>query len=282
MQDKAQLEIQCQNEYQTLKSVITVSPEYMAITEVINETQNHYANDNINTKIASEQHLGLVKVLQAQGVAVQELPPQADLNEQVFTRDIGFTIGGDLFICNMARDIRKKEVKVLINWLEKNGVPYKQCEVPSIEGGDVIVDGEQVWVGLSGRTTRAAVEALQTELPTYTVQPLQLREDILHLDCVFNVINNDTALIYPEAFTKADYKKLNQHYNLITITEEEQFLMGPNVLAVGEGKVISLPENKRINEALTKAGFEVIEVPFSEIIKSGGSFRCCTLPLLRK
>lgn len=282
MENRAEMEVKCHNEYHALKSVIVVPPDYMAITEVINETQNYYANDNINTKIATEQHQAFVSALQTQDATVHELNPESDLNEQVFTRDIGFTIGEKLFVCNMARDIRKKEVKVLVDWLEENGVSYTQCEVPSIEGGDVIIDGKQIWVGLSGRTTLAAVQALQTELPNYTISPIELRDDILHLDCVLNVIGKDTALIYPEALTKADYERLKQHYKLITITKEEQFAMGPNVLAVNEGKLISLPENKRINKELTKAGFEVIEVPFSEIIKSGGSFRCCTLPLLRK
>ncbi len=282
MENRADLKIECHNEYQALRSVIVVSPDYMAITEVINETQNYYAHDNIDTEIANEQHQAFVHVLKTLGATVYELDPVRDLNEQVFTRDIGFTIGKKLFVCNMARDIRKKEVEVLLNWLKENGVSYTQCDVPSIEGGDVIVDGEQIWVGLSGRTTLTAVQALQAELPHYAISPIELRDDILHLDCVFNVIGNDTALIYPEAFTEADYERLNQRYQLITITEEEQFAMGPNILAVGDRKLISLPENKRINKALTETGFEVMEIPFSEIIKSGGSFRCCTLPLFRK
>jgi N-dimethylarginine dimethylaminohydrolase len=53
------------------------------------------------------------------------------------------------------------------------------------------------------------------------------------------------------------------------------------VLCIGNKKILSLPINKQVNQNLRNRGFEVIEVDISEIIKSGGSFRCCTLPILR-
>lgn len=68
---------------------------------------------------------------------------------------------------------------------------------------------------------------------------------------------------------------------MISVTDEEQFQMGPNVLSIGDGKVISLPQNERLNNVLESEGYKVIRVDLSEIIKSGGSFRCCTLPLQR-
>ena len=74
---------------------------------------------------------------------------------------------------------------------------------------------------------------------------------------------------------------LKKHYDLIEISEQEQFTLGPNVLSIGQKKVISLPINQETNAALTARGYTIIEVDFSEIIKSGGSFRCCTLPIRR-
>jgi N-dimethylarginine dimethylaminohydrolase len=45
--------------------------------------------------------------------------------------------------------------------------------------------------------------------------------------------------------------------------------------------VFSLPCNKQVNQELRNRGYDIIEVDMTEIIKSGGSFRCCTLPLKR-
>jgi len=70
-------------------------------------------------------------------------------------------------------------------------------------------------------------------------------------------------------------------YDLIDVTEEEQFTLGTNVLSIGQKQIISMPTNQQVNSALRTRGYHVIEVAFDEIIKSGGSFRCCTLPVLR-
>ena len=75
---------------------------------------------------------------------------------------------------------------------------------------------------------------------------------------------------------------LTATYKLIEVSEEEQFTMGTNVLSIGDKKVFSLPQNKQVNAQIRAHGFEVIEVDFSEIIKSGGSFRCCSMPVDRE
>ncbi len=102
------------------------------------------------------------------------------------------------------------------------------------------------------------------------------------MDCVFNVVSPDVALIYPKALTEKDIDLFASRYDLIEVSEEEQFQLGTNVLSIGNKRVISLPVNEKVNKQLSNKGFEVIEVDITEIIKSGGSFRCCTLPLLRE
>lgn len=69
---------------------------------------------------------------------------------------------------------------------------------------------------------------------------------------------------------------------LVKVTEEEQFQLGTNVLSIGNKRVLSLPVNGKVNKQLRNRGFQVIEVDITEIIKSGGSFRCCTLPITRE
>ncbi|MBR7553568.1 dimethylarginine dimethylaminohydrolase family protein [Allobacillus sp. GCM10007491] len=273
--------VNCRSEYSTLKKAVVVKPTFMEITDVINETQKHYKSSNIDTMLATKQHKHFLNVLRSEGVEVIELYPKSRLNEQVFTRDIAFVIDEELFVASMSEEVRQDETKQLKNWLHEQSVSFQDGLAGSIEGGDVVIDYDTIWVGLSGRTTIEAAIDLQRRLPNYNVRPLQLQDDILHLDCVFNIISEDTALVYRDAFTKSDLRKLQSNYHLISVTEEEQFQMGPNVLSIGDGKIISLPQNERLNNILTSKGYEVIPVDLSEIIKSGGSFRCCTLPLQR-
>lgn len=274
-------QVDCINEYGQLKSVIVCPPDHMQIKEVINETQKVYAFQNINQERAKKQHRRFIDVLKQNGTEVLEVAEQPDLNEQVFTRDTGFAIGKNLFLSNIHTGIRKEEIPVLQKTLKEEGIPFQSPFYHSIEGGDVIIDEHKVWVGESGRTSKKAIEQLDDLLPFHQVELLKFDKEILHLDCVFNIIDRDWALIYPQAFSKKDIAKLKEHYHLIEINFTEQFTMGANVLSIGNRKVISLPENIEVNKKMKENGFEIIAVEFSEIIKSGGSFRCCTLPLRR-
>jgi N-dimethylarginine dimethylaminohydrolase len=272
----------CMSEYDVLKRVILCQPQYMTIRDVINETQKHFKNEGIHIERALEQHGEFVKTLKDHGVEVILLPYHKKYPEQVFTRDIGFTLGQTIFVAKMATDIRVGEEDVLKQWLEDEEISYFNLAEELIEGGDVIIDQETIYVGLSNRTDLKAAEQLQRLLNQFTIIPIPFKEKYLHLDCVFNVISPEVALIYPNALTKEDIDLFSSRYDLIEVSEEEQFQLGTNVLNIGNKQILSLPVNKNVNTQLRNRGFEVIEVDITEIIKSGGSFRCCTLPILRE
>ncbi|MDC3418180.1 dimethylarginine dimethylaminohydrolase family protein [Aquibacillus salsiterrae] len=275
-------EISCRNEYDPLQRVVVCSPKYMEIKKIINETQKLYKEENIDVDIAMDQHREFVQVLKDHQIDVIELTPEPKFHEQVFTRDIGYVIGPELIVSQMGQAVRIHEVDVLKRALDDRSISYLQFEQKSMEGGDVIIDGDKVWVGISDRTTYQAVEALQELLPSHQVTAVPIEKRILHLDCAFNIVGRETALIYPEAFEQKEYQLLASHYHLIEIPKEEELTLGTNVLAIGNNKIISMPQNKQVNQQLREKGYTVIEVDFSEIIKSGGSFRCCSLPLLRR
>ena len=271
----------CFNEYDVLQRVILCAPQYMTIREVINETQKEFEDEGIHIKTALKQHREFVRILEEQGIEVILLPYHKKYPEQVFTRDIGFTLGQTIFVAKMAHDVRIGEEDVLKRWLEDEEMSYYSLAEDRIEGGDVVIDGKTIYVGLSNRTHQEAVDHLQGLLNQFDVKAIPFKEKYLHLDCVFNVISPDVALIYPPALTKVDIDLFSSRYELIEVSEEEQFTLGTNVLNIGNKKILSLPVNKQVNEKLRDRGFGVIEVDITEIIKSGGSFRCCTLPILR-
>ncbi|MGM0726442.1 MAG: dimethylarginine dimethylaminohydrolase family protein [Bacillota bacterium] len=272
---------QCMSEYDDLQEVLLCSPIYMEIKQIINETQKHFARENISQMKAIAQHKQLIQTLKDHQVRPIMLPANDRFPEQVFTRDIGFTIGHTLFVSSMAAPVRQGEEQLLKEWAQGKGWKTVTLTNGTIEGGDVLVDQTRVFVGTSKRTNPAAIHELKKGLPDHDIIPIHLPPHILHLDCVMNILSHDEILIYPEAFKKEDLHLLQTHYHLIEISEQEQFTLGPNVLSLGQKKVISLPINQQTNAALTAHGYTVIEVDFSEIIKSGGSFRCCTLPIRR-
>ncbi|MCG3087667.1 dimethylarginine dimethylaminohydrolase family protein [Sporosarcina cyprini] len=276
-----QIQTKCDTEYDRLCRVILCQPKFMAIEEAINEVQKVYEAEEINQHRAMRQHAEFEKLLKEHGVDVIKLPASPEYPEQVFTRDIGFTIGETIFVAELATDIRKGEETILEDWLTAQNIPY-QVTTSRVEGGDVIVDRDTVYIGISSRTSEEAVKQLEQKLSGYDIKKIPFNEKYLHLDCVFNIVSPEKALIFPPAFDPETVKELAASYELIEVNAEEQFTMGTNVLSIGNGKVFSLPQNKEVNAALRKHGFNVIEIDFSEIIKSGGSFRCCSMPVERK
>lgn len=279
IQDQSQ--IHCQNEYGTLQKVVLCEPQYMEIREVINDVQKKYKNDNIDRSLAISQHQLFEQTLRNAGVEVIKLRPSKDYPEQVFTRDIGFTLGNRLFISEMANPIRQGEEEILAHWMNEHDISYTKLSTSSIEGGDVIVDGNRVFIGISNRTSMNAVQDLQRELPDFEIIPIPFNTKYLHLDCVFNILSSKDALIYCDALDPKIVDRLSSMYHLIEVSESEQFSMGTNVLSMGHNRVFSLPINHGVNQQLRQNGYQVLEVDFSEIIKSGGSFRCCSMPIVR-
>ncbi|MBU9722836.1 MULTISPECIES: dimethylarginine dimethylaminohydrolase family protein [Bacillaceae] len=272
----------CGSEYDKLERVILCEPKYMTIRDVINDTQKKFKDEGIHIEKAMEQHKNFVKALKKEGIDVILLPPHEKFPEQVFTRDIGFTLGQTIFVADMANEVRQGEEEELKNWLKNEKISYFNLIGDMIEGGDVIIDRNKVFIGLSDRTNQHAIDHVQSLLPQFEVITVPFIEKYLHLDCVFNIISPTEALYYPEAFTKEEHDILANHYDLINVSKEEQFTLGTNVLSIGDKKIISLPVNTNVNEQLRSRGFEVIEVDITEIIKSGGSFRCCTMPIKRE
>ncbi|MBT2690309.1 dimethylarginine dimethylaminohydrolase family protein [Bacillus sp. ISL-47] len=277
LQNKAE----CFSEYDKLEQVVLCEPQYMTILDTINETQKHYKKEGIDIERAMKQHRHFVSALKEQGVDVVLLPPLEKYPEQVFTRDIGFTLGEKVYVAEMAADIRQGEENVLKQWLEQQQIPFYNLTGDRIEGGDVLIDGKTIYVGVSNRTFEEAIEHLRSLLPEYEIISIPFTDTYLHLDCVFNIISPEEALIFPGEIHGEKVKMLESRYDLIRVSEDEQFTLGTNVLSIGNKKIFSLPVNKNVNKELRARGYEVIEVDITEIIKSGGAFRCCTMPVRR-
>ena len=54
-----------------------------------------------------------------------------------------------------------------------------------------------------------------------------------------------------------------------------------NVLSLNKKTVVSQPSFIRLNKWLEKMNFNIEKVDFNEVSKQGGSFRCCSLPIIR-
>ena len=250
-----------------------------------------------------EEMEAFASVLEKYGVKVYRPEIIPDYN-QIFSRDIGFVIE-DKFIKPRILKDRKEEIQGIQYVIDQMN-PAQVIQAPEgvrIEGGDVMPWKDHIFVGYSeaedfekyivARTNRAGVDFLQETFPNKTVKGFQLnksdevaKDNALHLDCCFQPVGLDQAIIYKEGFKlEEDYEYLKNYFgeeNLIHITRDEMYEMNSNVFSISPKVVVLEKGFTRLASQLEERGFTVETVPYAEISKMEGLLRCSTLPLYRK
>lgn len=222
---------------------------------------------------------------------------------QIFSRDIAFVIEDTFIEANILPE-REKEYKAIgkvISQINKEKVVVlpKECH---IEGGDVMPWNEYIFIGtysgsdyadyITARTNIDAVIALQELFPQKKVKSFELRksntnakENALHLDCCFQPIGKDKAILHKNGFLiEREYEWLVNFFgeeNIFEITKEEMYNMNSNIFSISEEVIVSEKNFTRLNTWLRENGFTVEEVSYAEIAKQEGLLRCSTLPLIR-
>ncbi|OAD43029.1 dimethylarginine dimethylaminohydrolase family protein [Polaribacter atrinae] len=222
---------------------------------------------------------------------------------QIFSRDIAFVIEDTFIEANILPD-REKEYRAIDKVISKID-PKKVVVLPKechVEGGDVMPWNDYLFIGtysgsdysdyITARTNMDAVIALQELFPEKKVKSFELRksntnakENALHLDCCFQPIGKDKAILHKNGFLiEREYQWLVNFFgeeNIFEITKEEMYSMNSNIFSISEEVIISEKNFTRLNTWLRDKGFTVEEVAYSEIAKQEGLLRCSTLPLIR-
>ena len=244
----------------------------------------------------------VAKVFEKYDVKVYRPELLIDCN-QIFSRDIAFVIENKIIRANILPD-RDEEIHAIDyvwNQIEEEHriILPEECHV---EGGDVMPWNDYIFIGtysgedypdyITARTNTDAVIALQELFPDKTVKSFELRKsntepknNALHLDCCFQPIGTDKAIIHKNGFlVESEYEWLLDFFgkeNVFEISKEEMYNMNSNVFSISEGVIISEQKFTRLNTWLREQGFTVEEVPYAEIAKQEGLLRCSTLPLIR-
>ena len=245
----------------------------------------------------------VAEVLKRYGVKVYR-PEVIDNYNQIFARDISFVIEDKIIISNILPD-REREVEATeYVW---SHVPKENriflSEECHVEGGDVMPWNDYIFIGtysgddytdyITARTNNAAVNAIRELFPNKKVKAFELRKsntdaynNALHLDCCFQPIGKDKAIIHKNGFLIAEeYQWLVDYFgkdNVFEISKEEMYAMNCNVFSISEEVIISERNFTRLNTWLRNNGFTVEEVPYAEIAKQEGLLRCSTMPLIRE
>jgi dimethylargininase len=229
------------------------------------------ARQPIDLARAQAQHAAYEALLRALGLDVEQLPDAPDLPDGVFVEDAAIVVDEVAVMTLMGVAARRQESTSVAAAL----APHRRLaflEPPAtIDGGDVLRIGRDIFIGLSTRTNAAAIEQTARLLAPfgYRVQAVAV-SGCLHLKTGCSHAGHDTVLINPAWIDAAPFGGFAQ----IAVDTEEPF--AANVLIV-DGIVIMPSACPRTAERLASRGAVVRTIDISELAKAEAGLTCMSL-----
>lgn len=231
----------------------------------------HIQRSAIDINKAREQHNKYIKALTSLGCRVIELPEEPALADSVFVEDTAFILPEVAVITRPGADSRKPETETVSQALSPYRTLIRVKEPATVDGGDVLILGKKIFVGLSTRTNAPAIGQIGGLLDQYgySVKGIEMQA-CLHLKSAITRIDDSTLLINGAWVDPA----LFNEYDLIEIDASEP--NAANCLPMN-GKIIYPSTFPKTREKLERLGHIIYPVDIEEIAKAEGAVTCCSL-----
>jgi dimethylargininase len=251
---------------------------------------NHPLGHLIDVDEALRQHANVVEVMRAAGADIVMLPPEPDLADAPFVQDtmISFSspaagAGGGPSVLLVAT---------------RPGAPSRQPEVPSVlacahtlvspacriltieepgtmDGGDILVWGDRVAIGVSGRTNEHGARQLQAAVEDigYRAWLCPVSDTRLHFASAVTVVNPTRLIGTAVGFADLDAvsRELLESIDRVLIPDAE--LPGHNVLNIN-GTIVIPAGNPVAVAMLRERGETVVEVPYDQFTRADAGLTC--------
>jgi len=231
----------------------------------------HLSRVQIDLELARSQHQRYQQALAELGCEVVSLEEQPELPDSVFVEDVAIVLDECAVITRPGADSRRPESDSIARKLSE----YRKLvyiEAPgTLDGGDVLRVGKTLFVGLSGRSNRAAIDQLRALIAPYgyTVKAAEV-SGCLHLKSAVSQAAENTLLVNPRWVNPADFGD----FEWLEIDPAEEY--AANTLLIGKS-IIYPTSFPRTRQLLEQRGIRVVAVEVSELQKAEGAVTCCSL-----
>ncbi|WP_422631775.1 dimethylargininase [Pseudokineococcus basanitobsidens] len=252
-------------------------PDHFAVRYAINPWM--HPGDPVDRDLAVAQWEALRQTYLDLGHVVEVVPGLPEQPDMVFAANGGVVLGGRALGARFAHVERAAEGPAFAAWLRARGVPVHEPEHVGEGEGDFLVVGDRLLAGTGFRTAPAAHEEAARVLDAEVV-PLRLVDPrYYHLDTALAVLADDDVAYVRGAFDPDALATLERLYpHALVVGEQDAGVLGLN--AVSDGLHVVLPAAAtRMAADLAARGYVPVPVDLSELLKGGGSVKCCTLEL---
>lgn len=260
---------------QRLCHYVMTRPTYFTVEYAINPWMD--TTIPVDVQRAVDQWETLRSTYLDLGHSVDLVDPVPGLPDMVYAANAGLIVNGAAIVARFKHAERDGESAAYAQWMDQRGHSPVHARHTNEGQGDLLVVGSMILAGTGFRTDpQAHAEVAEiTGMPVITLELVDPR--FYHLDTALTVLDDTTIAYYPPAFSDAARAQLQQLFpNAIEVSSTDAYVLGLN--AVSDGKHVVHPAQATgFAEQLYKAGFHPIGIDLSELLKGGGSIKCCTL-----
>jgi len=233
--------------------------------------RTHIERKPIDVELAALQHRRYEECLAGLGCEVRSLPADPALPDSVFVEDCAVVLDELAVVTRPGAPSRRPETRTVADALD----PYRRLErieAPgTLDGGDVLTVGRDIYVGLSRRTNEAGAAQLAAHVDPlgYSVATVRV-EACLHLKSAVGRIGPRSLLINRGWVSEGSFPGVD----LVDVDCAEPGAAG--ALLIGE-TVIYPAGFPRTRDRLERAGLRVRSLDLSELAKAEGGVTCSSL-----
>jgi dimethylargininase len=226
---------------------------------------------NIDIRRAVEQHREYERTLTELGLHVIPLPAEPEMPDAMFVEDPLLVLDELAIVTRMGCAGRRNESESLAAAISAFRSLRRLSEPATLEGGDVLRVGHDLFVGLSSRTNEAGISQLRAEVGPlgYRVHPVEIR-GCLHLKSACCSIGDRRILANPAWLDVAPF----HDFRVIHVAQDEPG--AANVLRIGETVLMpaSFPHTEQV---LRREGLNVRTLDISELMKAEAAITCSSV-----
>ncbi|MGE0104095.1 MAG: dimethylarginine dimethylaminohydrolase family protein [Blastocatellales bacterium] len=230
----------------------------------------HIPRARIDQDLARAQHLRYREALMRLGADLINLPPLKGHPDAVFVEDAALMLDEIAVLTRPGAESRRAETEALRGVLS-DFRPVREVETGTLDGGDVLRIGRDLYVGLSSRTNQAGIDCLRAIVEPFGYRVLTAPvRGCLHLKtgCTFL---GDGTIILNESWID---DSLFDQFDLIRVPADEPW--AANTLSIG-GKVLMTSGNPKSRLLIEARGFMVEEIEIGELQKAEAGLTCLSI-----
>jgi N-dimethylarginine dimethylaminohydrolase len=258
-----------------LRHYVMTPPRFFAVDYAINPWMD--TTNPVDAAVAVSQWQRLQDVYLQLGHSVELVAPVPGLPDMVYAANGGLIIDGTALVARFKYPQRQQESAAYGAWLQSQGFDPVYAQYVNEGQGDLLPVGDVILAGHGFRTELRAHSEIAGVFNRRVISLELVDPRFYHLDTALTVLDDTTIAYYPPAFSYVSRAHLETLFpDAIVVDSADAYAFGLN--AVSDGRNVVLPAAAvGFAEQLSDAGFQPIGVDMPELLKGGGSVKCCTL-----